>query len=627
MEYSHYFILSVIFIPLLGVLLVLFSGASKENKIATIVNGSIIANTVILFLFTAFQVYKLNFVYHFKEIVLYQQKDYVFLIDFYWDTTSTVFIWVGNLITLIIIKYCIYYLHLEYGYKRFFVTLLLFYFAYNFVILAGNFETLFVGWEFLGICSFLLIAFYHDRYLPVRNAVKVFSVYRIGDIGILVSIWASHHLWHQNITFAKLTDKIFTDPFITHDYPTAIGIAVGLLIAASAKSGQVPFSYWVPRAMEGPTPSSAIFYGGLAIHIGLFLLIRTMPFWESLWVVRVLIVIIGLMTAIMGYFIAKTQSTVKAQIAYISISQIGLMFVELALGLKTIAILHFVGNAFVRTYQLLVSPSVVAYWIREQLYRESRRLYPDLTQYISKRISYSLYILSLREFYLDRFIYLIFFRIIKKTGTYLTRLNKKLWAVILIVLYGVTWFTYMYGYSYINALHFYVSNIAGMIAVCLIIRAFVERKNPVFSWILILFAHLWIILVVVYNENFYVLELVWYLSGIFLAGSIGLGILLFLKKKEKNHVDLYFYRGHYQEYPVLNYGFLFCVLGLIGFPITPTFIGEDLIFNHIHADQPGLAVLISAYYIIEGITVVRIYAKLFLGSHSKSYHENPLPSS
>ncbi len=224
-------------------------------------------------------------------------------------------------------------------------------------------------------------------------------------------------------------------------------------------------------------------------------------------------------------------------------------------------------------------------------------------------------------------IYIISFGLIKKIGNSLKKINLKLSIFVLAILYAASWFMRLYYYDWVKELHFYVSNIAGIIALLMIVRAFTERRNPIFSWLLILFAHLWIVLLVVYNENFSIQELIWYLSGVFISGGIGIGILLYLRKKEKKHMDLYFYHGHYQEYPALNYGFLLCVLGLIGFPITPTFIGEDLVFNHIHYDQLGLAVMIAAYYIIEGITVVRIYAKLFLGSHSKYYHENPLQSS
>lgn len=123
-------------------------------------------------------------------------------------------------------------------------------------------------------------------------------------------------------------------------------ISIMLLIAAAAKSAQLPFSSWLPRAMEGPTTSSAIFYGSLSVHIGVFVLLRTYPFWENIAIIKIGVVLIGLFTSIIATSIALVQSSVKTQIAYSSIAQIGIMFIEVALGFHNLALLHFAGNAF-----------------------------------------------------------------------------------------------------------------------------------------------------------------------------------------------------------------------------------------------------------------------------------------
>jgi len=174
-------------------------------------------------------------------------------------------------------------------------------------------------------------------------------------------------------------------------------IAFCLACAAAVKSAQIPFSSWLPRAMEGPTPSSAIFYGSLSVHLGIFLMLRTYPFWENQIIVRVAIGIMGLTTSVIASMIGKVQSNVKSQIAYSSISQIGLIFIEIALGLDNLALLHFTGNALLRTYQLLVSPSVVSYLIRDQFYNFIP-LEEKKNHWLSKRLRNSLYVLSLKEF-------------------------------------------------------------------------------------------------------------------------------------------------------------------------------------------------------------------------------------
>ncbi|MBL0134718.1 MAG: hypothetical protein IPP79_12295 [Chitinophagaceae bacterium] len=142
----------------------------------------------------------------------------------------------------------------------------LFFLGYNLIIFSGNYESLFIGWEFIGIASFLLISFYRDRYLPVRNSIKVISIYRLGDIALILAMWMSHHIWHENIVFAKFNDPSLLSSHLSEHYPSALFIMFMVVLAAMIKSGQFPFSSWLPRAMEGPTTSSGLFYGALSSH-------------------------------------------------------------------------------------------------------------------------------------------------------------------------------------------------------------------------------------------------------------------------------------------------------------------------------------------------------------------------
>ena len=154
----------------------------------------------------------------------------------------------------------------------------------------------------------------------------------------------------------------------THHGSSIIIAGLLLLMVAMIKSAQFPFSYWLPRAMEGPTTSSAIFYGALSVHMGLFLLLRTYPFWEeNIWI-RIAIAAVGLVTAIVATSTARVQSSAKTQIAYASITQIGIMFIELAAGLHWLVLLHFMSNASLRMYQLLISPSIVSYLVHDQFF-------------------------------------------------------------------------------------------------------------------------------------------------------------------------------------------------------------------------------------------------------------------
>ncbi len=622
----NYLIISFVLLPFLAFLLTLFVPEKEESWIARFASAGVALNFVSLVAFITFWGLSLNFLpLNIKEITLYESEHYAFVIDFYMDFASIVYLLIGTFLTFLIVRYSNYYMHLEVGYKRFFAVIQFFYFSYNFTTLAGNFETLFAGWEMLGISSFLLVAFYRERYLPVRNAVKVFSIYRIGDVGIILAMWASHHFWHENITFFKLTDTAFVTEHISQHSGEALFIAVCILVAAAAKSAQFPFSSWVARAMEGPTPSSAIFYGSLSIHFGVYLLIRTMPFWEQQMAARVLIGLVGFITAIVGYQTARVQPTIKTQIAYASVAQIGIMFIEIALGYEKFALMHLVGNAFLRTYQLLVSPSVVSYLIREQFYHFKERE-DHQNFFLGKRFHYALYLLALREFHLDFLMTTYIFRPFKHIGSKLNFITYKNVFAYFVPTYVLGWVLWFYKDDLASKVWDFIPIVFGLIALLLIMRAFAERHYPVHAWILIILGHLWIALAVIYNEKFSFKELTWYLSGVLLSGFGGWLCLVYLRRRESPNFNMYRYQGHSKEYPYLAWVFLACNLGLMGFPITTTFIGEDLIFGHVHQNQLILAFWLASSFVIGGIALIRIYARLFLGIHSKTNQEAPLQS-
>jgi NAD(P)H-quinone oxidoreductase subunit 5 len=139
----------------------------------------------------------------------------------------------------------------------------------------------------------------------------------------------------------------------------ATTIAVLLVVAAAGKSALLPFSGWLPRAMEGPTPSSAVYYGSLSIHAGCFLLLRAAPLLEQAPTARLLVGIIGVTTALFSTLVTRVQSDVKSSLAYASLTQVGIIVLEIALGLYTIAFLHLAGHASFRLLQFLSAPNVL----------------------------------------------------------------------------------------------------------------------------------------------------------------------------------------------------------------------------------------------------------------------------
>ncbi len=558
-----------------------------------------------------------------KEITILQTEHYEFFVDFYFDNITATYLLIGTLLTLLVTVYSRYYLHREEGYKRFFNTILFFFMGYNIVVFSGNFETLFIGWEILGLSSFLLIAFYRDRYLPAKNALKVFSVYRIGDVGFILAMWASHHLWHENITFAKLNNYELVHEHLSGHGTVGVFISLMILIAAATKSAQLPFSSWLPRAMEGPTPSSAIFYGSLSVHLGVFLLLRTFPFWEHQISIRILIGLLGLATSIITSLTARVQSNVKSQIAYASISQIGIIFIEVALGLEELALIHFAGNAFLRTYQLLVSPSVVSYMIREQFYNFVPREHTFEDTW-PKKIEYAIYMLSLKEWNLDSLMNSIFWSPFKSLGKKLNFLTLPRLVILFVPSYllGLLLLYLHYESKY---LHEYLPSLFSIIGLLFVFKSFSERRSPRLAWALIILYHFWSALAISFNEKFNWNEVFFYLSGVLVAGIVGWISLNYILAREK--VDLNQFYGAVHKHPKVAFIFLMSCLGLMAFPITPTFVGVDLIFSHIHADQLVLAVATSTSFVLTGIALIRMYARIFLGPAPDVQNSTPFKSS
>ncbi len=266
------------------------------------------------------------------------------------DRLSLPFLGLTIVLSGLIGQFSATYLHRERGFLRFFLLLYLFAFGSLLAFAAGSFDLLVAGWEMVGITSVLLIAFFQLRTAPVENGLRVFAVYRACDIGLLVGVFAMYH-WSGTASFAGGLPSL-----------TAIQaeiVCLLLLLAAAGKAAQVPFSGWLPRAMEGPTPSSAIFYGAISIHAGAYLLLRIQPLLAQSRVASILVIVIGLLTAIHGTITGRASADAKTSLAYASLTQVGIVFVEIGLGWTWIAIIHIMGHATVRTLQFLRAPSML----------------------------------------------------------------------------------------------------------------------------------------------------------------------------------------------------------------------------------------------------------------------------
>jgi NAD(P)H-quinone oxidoreductase subunit 5 len=298
---------------------------------------------------------------------------YHFSVKFVFDRLSVPFVILSFVLCGTIAAFATRYLHREPGYNRFFVLYSMFLSGMVLTALAGTIETMFTGWELVGLSSALLVAFFQERPAPPRNGLRVWVVYRVSDAALLLAAVVMHHLIGEGDFDKMLGGFLDADawPRGKADVTEAQALAVGLLLllAAAGKSALVPFSGWLPRAMEGPTPSSAVFYGALSVHLGAFLLLRVSPLLDqSVWL-SAAVLALGLTTAGCAYLFGSVQTDIKSALSFASLAQVGVIVSEIGLAgliggyaglfLRYVALFHILGHAFLRTLQFVRAPTLL----------------------------------------------------------------------------------------------------------------------------------------------------------------------------------------------------------------------------------------------------------------------------
>ena len=612
-------ILTSLGLPFLGFLLI-FLSEKNEQKIANIsfwfthAMGISIITLLLIWGFAGFPSHE------FEWFTLYQTADYRFPIIFYLDKIGAVYLFCVWAIFSIIVKYCRVYLHREEGYKRFFMTIFSFAFGLNMVVLSGTIDILFAGWEIVGISSFLLIAFYRHRVQPVRNALRAYTIYRFCDIGLLLGAWMSHLLFHESQHFSELAD-LFNNPSMPPaGYASLWLVSTLILIAASGKSAQFPFCFWLPRAMEGPTPSSAIFYGALSVHLGVFLLFRTEPIWSYYYLTRLSVFNIGLLTVIIASLSEKTQSNLKGNVAYASITQVGFMFMELALGLNDLVLLHFVGNAFLRCYQLLVSPSIVVHMLRVEGSTDSDFYIQDshsrfqflpasLRNVLPEVLQNTLYVFSLQEGNLELLVRSILWHPLKSIGVWINKtppILKLIYGCSTFALFGLVILATRSGTEYIA-----IPVSALMVLTSL--SAFSIKHNPIGVWNAIGLSSILAGVAIWFLNPEALFDVGIFASGIIPAWILGIVVLMKLLKNDNFAATPFAYRAFAETQPRLSLLLFLSFLGLVGFPISPAFLGEDLLLSHASNQGPWFAMPITIAFVINGISAARVFQRLCMG--------------
>lgn len=380
-------------------ILIFFKNVSEHIPIYSLKLISIMM--ILINFLTVFYLYRTgleSFHYHFGE--WFRIDFYEFSGDFIYNYETAVFITTLLILISVITKFSESYLHREQGYHRFFLLLSIFFFGYVLILLSNSIDVFFMGWELVGTTSVLLIAFYQNRETSVANSFWAICSYRICDIGILFAAALTHVYLHTSDI--SLINHFHSADHTALYYPM-MGIAFLIVFGSLAKGGQFPMVSWVIRAMEGPTPSSALYYGALSISLGPIVIIKFYPLIQYYPLVQYSLVLIGLMTAPFALMTSKARSDAKSILAYSSVLQIAFVFIELGLGLKWIAIIHLVCNAFTRIYQFLRSLNTIADFYENPLFFRGSILETESNIFtmLPKSMQKKLYYLAINGFGLD----------------------------------------------------------------------------------------------------------------------------------------------------------------------------------------------------------------------------------
>ncbi len=284
-------------------------------------------------------------------------------IGFSLDPLSAVMMFVVTFVGFWIHLYSVGYMGHEAGYRRYFSFLNLFMGSMLLLVLGNNLLVLFVGWEGVGLCSYLLIGFYFEEKFPPEAGKKAFIVNRIGDFAFLVGMFAVFQKF-GTLHLATITERVIADPAAALQ-PFALGlsaagfIALCFFVGATGKSAQIPLYVWLPDAMAGPTPVSALIHAATMVTAGVYMVVRTNAIYQLAPEVSALVAIIGCATAIFAATIAIAQNDIKKVLAYSTVSQLGYMFLAAGVGAYKAAIFHLATHAFFKACLFLGSGSVI----------------------------------------------------------------------------------------------------------------------------------------------------------------------------------------------------------------------------------------------------------------------------
>jgi len=277
-------------------------------------------------------------------------------VGFLVDPLATVMMVTVTVVAFLVHVYSVRYMHGDPGYARYFTYLNLFLFAMLVLVLANNYLLMFLGWEGVGLCSYLLIGFWYERKSATDAGNKAFIVNRVGDAGFLLGLFL---IWTTfgSLRFAEVFPR--AEQGLEPGSTLATLITLALFVGAIGKSAQFPLFVWLPDAMEGPMPTSALFYAATMVTAGIYMVVRSSPLFSLAPETSNLVATVGAVTAILAATIGCVQSNIKQILAYSTITQLGLMFLVAGLGAYATAMFHLFTHAFFKSLLFLSAGSVI----------------------------------------------------------------------------------------------------------------------------------------------------------------------------------------------------------------------------------------------------------------------------
>jgi len=275
------------------------------------------------------------------------------------DPLSSIFMLIVTGVGLCIFVFATGYMHGETGFYRFFAYMGLFMFAMLVLVMGSNFLMMFVGWEGVGLCSYLLIGYYFDKQEAANASRKAFITNRVGDFGFALAIFGIIATFGSAQYTEVFNQAKSYDIELLGHWGVLSWIALGLFIGACGKSAQLPLHVWLPDAMAGPTPVSALIHAATMVTAGLYMVTRTNVIFQHSQTMLLVVALVGAGTAIFAAIIGITQNDIKKVLAYSTVSQLGFMFMAAGVGAFVISIFHVMTHAFFKALMFLGAGSVI----------------------------------------------------------------------------------------------------------------------------------------------------------------------------------------------------------------------------------------------------------------------------